>query len=411
MERVRVDRSLCAILALGILLRVAWAIAVPVDPVSDSNAYHVFASNLAQHGVYGWNPGHPDAYWPPGAPFVYSLGYRAFGVGGLAIVAINLALALAKLALIAHVVRGYFGARAAYAACAVVALAPTQIALTTVLSSEHLFDVALLTAVAAFERAFARDASARSALWAGVALAAASYVRPTALPLGIGLALIAAVRGAAISRCASFALVTCVAMGVLIAPWAMRNERVFGRVVLISANGGANLWMGNNADATGGYMQLPREVNGMDTAERDAYLGAAARRWMLDHPRDVLVLAGRKLVTTYERETIAIAWNARGLAGLDEQRLRALKLAFTAYWWAMLVASFFGIGVLLVARDWRGLLGNVPLALWAYFALVHAITVGQDRYHLPAVPWIAALAGLAVSTSWRPRAERLPPRE
>ena len=60
------------------------------------------------------------------------------------------------------------------------------------------------------------------------------------------------------------------------------------------------------------------------------------------------------------------------------------------------------------AAGLRGLLGCTPLALWIYFALVHAVTVGQDRYHLPSVPYVAALAGVALARLSRGRDAELP---
>ena len=42
------------VIFIGMGLRILWALAMPVNPVSDSVAYDTFARNLAQHGVYGW---------------------------------------------------------------------------------------------------------------------------------------------------------------------------------------------------------------------------------------------------------------------------------------------------------------------------------------------------------------------
>ncbi len=409
--RVLRDPALRRALWIGLALRALWALVVPVLPVSDGNAYHVFASNLALHGVFGWTPERPDAYWPPGAPFLYSLAYRALGISAVAVVLVNLALAAAKLALLGVVTADWFGMRAARLACLALALWPAQIAFTTVLSSENAFDVALLAAVACAGRGETPGRRALSALGVGLALAAASYVRPTALPLGVGLALIAAVRGMPLARCAALAAIASATIAVAIAPWALRNERVFGRTVLISANGGTNLWMGNNPASRGGYMPLPPGLEGLNTAERDAILGDAAKRWMAENPGAALALAARKLAITYGRETIGVAWNARALAPLGERGLAALKAFCTVYWWLALAAAATGVAVVAQASGVRGLLGCTPLGLSVYFALVHAITVGQDRYHLPAVPYLAALAGLAAARLISARDAEPPTRE
>jgi len=40
---------------------------------------------------------------------------------------------------------------------------------------------------------------------------------------------------------------------------------------------------------------------------------------------------------------------------------------------------------------------------WGYFAFVHAVTVGADRYHFPSIPFIAMLAGCALTLARRRR--------
>lgn len=391
-------RRLAILLALGACARAAWIAWVPVVPVSDSAAYFRFAENLALHGVFGWSPERPDAYWPPGAPALYALSFLSLGVGAGAVVAVNLALAGAKIALLSSLAAKWYGERAAWVAGAVVAVAPTQIALTTVLTSEMAFDAALLAAVAWHERHWRQPTPASGAAL-GVLLAAASFVRPTALPLGIALAALAMLRGAPRGRTALAAAVSLGVMAAAIAPWALRNHALFGRTVLISANGGANLWMGNNPDSRGVYMALPRETRGMDTAERNEWLGAQAQRWMREHPGEAAALSLRKLAITHERETIGIVWNEGGLREAGSERwIPALKSIATAAWWAVLVLGLAGIAVRVRHTRGRAMLGDVAIALWAYFAVVHAITVAQDRYHLPSVPYAAALAGVAVDS-------------
>lgn len=50
------------IVAIGFVLRTAWALLIPVIPVSDSQAYDALARMLVGHGVYGWTPAQPSAY-------------------------------------------------------------------------------------------------------------------------------------------------------------------------------------------------------------------------------------------------------------------------------------------------------------------------------------------------------------
>jgi len=60
-------------------------------------------------------------------------------------------------------------------------------------------------------------------------------------------------------------------------------------------------------------------------------------------------------------------------------------------------------GFSLIAKTgWRALYCPALMA-WGYFAFVHAVTVGADRYHFPSIPFIAMLAGCALTLARRRR--------
>lgn len=60
-------------LIIALILRVVWGIAVPVVPVSDSNAYDLFAQNIALGHGFAWKPGELTAYWAVGTSAFYAL--------------------------------------------------------------------------------------------------------------------------------------------------------------------------------------------------------------------------------------------------------------------------------------------------------------------------------------------------
>src|SRR4051812_12506949 len=65
-----------------LVLRLAWVLVygrVAVGP-NDTIFYQIAASNLAAGRGYSELFGPPTAGWPPGFPFLVSLGYRVFGV-------------------------------------------------------------------------------------------------------------------------------------------------------------------------------------------------------------------------------------------------------------------------------------------------------------------------------------------
>jgi hypothetical protein len=104
-----------------------------------------------------------------------------------------------------------------------------------------------------------------------------------------------------------------------------------------------------------------------------------------------------KLVRLHERESIGIAWNP-GVERFGAAAVFALKLGSNAYWWAACALALTGIGVLARREGWRAV-SHPAVVIWAYFAAVHAVTVIQDRYRLPAIPLVAALAGIALAAA------------
>jgi hypothetical protein len=409
----RMCRSGALVLLLAGALRIAWALVVPISPVSDPNAYDMCARNLAAHNAFGYQADQPWAFWPVGTSFAYSLVYRLFDpstFGYIPVAVFNVLLGIAMVALAMACARRWFGQAAALITGLILALWPAHIEFTTIIASETLFTALCLAGVLLWPSTF----SAARLILAGIVFAAATYVRPTGLLLPIVLAGAHWLRGWRARDLLPSAASVAVAMTVMaacIAPWAVRNYHLFGRPVLISANGGTNLWMGNNADTTGAY-QEPPEFPGTNEAERDALRGRLAREYILAHPAAFVARTAAKAVKLHATETIGVGWNLEGLKRAspslfsDERGIgvRGLKALSTAYWLAVLTAGLGGIVALWRRAGFWPMLTHPTVVLWAYFTAVHAVIVIQDRYHLPATPMIAALASLPLSRCFTRRA-------
>jgi 4-amino-4-deoxy-L-arabinose transferase-like glycosyltransferase len=389
------QRRFFTILAAAFALRVAWALAVPILPVSDSVVYDQLAWNIAAHGAYAWNNGELTAYWPVGTAFIYSLVYRLFGHEVAPIAALNVILGTVSVGLVMVLARRWMSRATALAAGAIYALWPSQIEFTSVLASELLFNFMLLLALWSTFTPTVRSWALKGVL-AGLFLAGAAYIRPTALPLVLLLAAsLIWSRQADWRAVVRFSFAALLAMSVCLAPWALRNLTQLGAPVIVSTNGPANLWMGNNPQSNGSYMPLPGDVSGMNEVDRSKLLGARAKSFIVEHPGRAAALFLRKLVITHDRETIGISWNESSLRpALGDRGLVIAKAASTAYWWLALALGLAGVFLVLARQRWRGLLQPSLLA-WGYFALVHAATVGADRYHFASIPFIAMLAGSA----------------
>lgn len=391
-------RGFWLLLLCGMGLRILWVLAIPVVPVSDSEAYHLLARTLVDHGVYGWSPQEPTAFWAVGTSALAAFTYL-FTDSHAGIVLLNLIAGGMILVLTHHLSARWFGPRVALLALALVAFWPNLIFFTTILSSELFFIAMTLAGLFFWQRPVGNP-------WVNLVLAGliwglTSYIRPVILLAPVALALVDLARGPRrFARTAASAAITMLLIVLVAAPWTLRNQRVFGEPVLISTNFGANLWMGNNPDSTGGYMPLPPEVATMSELERDAWLEAEAKRFILENPGADIRLLGQKLVRLYIRETIGVVWNETSLRALaGDTGILAAKLVATGYWYLLLLGAVAGVVVIGRSQGLVAALFNQPVALWGYFTALHVVVVADDRYHMPASPFIVVLTAVALNAA------------
>jgi 4-amino-4-deoxy-L-arabinose transferase-like glycosyltransferase len=382
------------IVGAGLALRLTWAALVPIEPISDSVLYEGFARSIASGRGYAYPDGGPlTVYWPVGAPAVYAALFALFGAGRGAIAVFQALLGAAIVGLTWRIAARLLDRRAAACAAWFVAVWPLLVEFTTIMASELLFIALLLAALDAWT---SRSGSVlrRAVLW-GACIAGATYVRPTAWPLLAIFPLLAFALDRRWRPLFATLAASTLTAALLFAPWVHRNYGLFGQFVLVAANGGTNLWMGNNPASNGGYMALPPTPD-LNEAERDRHFGRAAVDFIKAEPAAYLRLSWRRAVMTYDRESIGVAWNETGLVSrFGAASLLPIKALSSAYWLAMLVLG--GAGVVRLLRARMGRAAWPLLAALAFFAVVPILTVAQDRYHVPIDPLLAIFAAVAVS--------------
>lgn len=394
------SRIFWAILFVGMGLRILWALVVPVEPVSDSWAYHQFARTLVEHGVYGWTADEPTAYWAVGTSALIAFTYL-FTDSYAGVVILNLIAGLMMLVLTHRLTMRWFGAATALWAIALIAFWPNLIFFTTIVSSELFFISMTLAGLFFWQKPDGNPVL--NLILAGLLWGLTAYIRPVILLVPVALALVDLAHGP--RRFAITALQAGISILLIILvtlPWSMRNQQVFGERVMVSTNFGPNFWMGNNPASDGGYMELPVEVIGMGEIERNDYLKEQAKEYIRHNPNGAIQLMGKKLVKLNIRETIGVVWNETSLYSLfGEKGVLVTKLIATGYWYLLLLSGLAGIAIL--ARN-DGLIAaffNQPVALWGYFISLHAVVVAEDRYHMPASAFIAIMAAVTLSEIFR----------
>jgi 4-amino-4-deoxy-L-arabinose transferase-like glycosyltransferase len=388
------------VLTTALVLRLAWAIWIPVVPLSDSVAYDTFANMIATHGVFGWTPSQPSSFWPVGTSALYAALYTLFGHHFIAIVGFNNILSTIVVGLTIWLARLFFDNETAIVAGSILAIWPSEVAYVTILASELPFTFFVLLGYCAWFSPRLSDLS-RGAT-SGLAFAAATYVRPVALLLPILLWLTNLRDFHKLRGQLSVMLLAMAVIAVCIAPWSIRNTRLYGHFMLLSSNGGVVLWEGNNPDSVGVDMAVPDYVVKLTEYERDKELSAAALRYITDHPVAFVLRTAKKAILLHLNETIAVHWNAEGIKQrIGESAILPLKLLMQAYWSLLLLLALAGIVVLIQNNGPIPTFMHPIVATWIYFTAVYSVMLVQDRYHFPSHPLIAMLAAIAIVSAVR----------
>jgi len=401
--------SLALALALGVALRLLLQVLIAPAPASDGAAYLELAQGLLARGEFGNDL--VRAYWPPGMAFALA---PLLGIAAPAV-----ALGLYTLGCFVLTALGLYrlgrslglGVQAAWPVL-LLALWPTH-ALLSGLPEKELLVIALLPWViwAAREAAQPAGAAARPrwalGMLAGVLLGAIVLIQPSFQLLPPFAAVLALLAGQTLRRVLPVLVMVVLGSAVVVAPWTLRNLAVLGEPVLVSTNGGGNLYRANNELATGGFVAVGRiDVEALPELEANREGKRLAVEWIRSHPLDFAQLTvGRVLLFPGDH-----SYGAYAAFRADPERVpRPLYLALkagTAATWLVLWALLIGVAW----RHWRLRTPLPPgtgwlLVPWVYLAGIHAFFESGSKYHLPTLALVLLLLVLLLA----PTSMRRPP--
>jgi hypothetical protein len=410
--RLRREWVLVAIVAVGVVVRLAWAMHAAHSPAGlhDPGLYRLLSSQLVHGHGYAYVTGEPTAYYPPGYPLVLApltwLVERGplptdWWVGGVVLLnVVAQAIAMVATAAVARRVTGRVGAGAV--AAAVLAAWPNLVMLAVVPLTESVFLAVLTVALALAVRApWSTGWERRRIVGVGVLLGVATLLRPVtlpALPLLVVPFLVARIgwRRSLLTT----ASIAAVAVAVLL-PWVGRNAIVMHSVTL-STNTGDNLAMARyvGADGAFGFVDNPCFAEDLSDLERPAYetTGDAERRscalrFVREHPGEEARLVFRRLGAAFNSDDEGLrAVESYGDDLFLDRRVREdLRTVANAYAAVMLVLAV--PGALLLLR--RGPSGVLVVVTAIALLLPIVVFFGDPRFKVPIVPGVAvAVAAL-----------------
>lgn len=244
-------------LILASILKVVCILNFSPKPISDCKAYFNMAVEIAQGNGYK-RYGKLTAYRPVGYPALLGLLFSIFGTSLLAPKLFNVLFSVWTLYFVYHVSEDLFKSKPiATINVLILSFYPQYIYHMTLLFSEtfHLFLVMLGIYLLVKKRSsiFLKIAS-------GIVFGLACLVKPNTFFVPV-LFLLPDIfinknkyRANKYSQIFKIIIIVYFAIVVIILPWIIRNYMIFKQFSLISTNGGANLFIGNNPHSTGKYI-------------------------------------------------------------------------------------------------------------------------------------------------------------
>ncbi len=439
------------IVLLAIALRLAALLALPevfaferTGVIQGIGTHDVYAQNLLQTGVYGFEPGEPDGVLPPLYSVFLAAVYAVLGRGALQLVVAQALLDTASIALLYRIGRRLWPEepRVALIGAALHALYPYLLfqSLTMIDTSLYISGMYLLLwLLLQLNDASGRDRRHLALLLTagGVSLCLLLLLRPNIVVLlpfaGLWLALRHGWRGSALR------LLPVILLGMaLLLPWIARSAGIYGQPVFIALHGGRNFWQGNNPCTLpylrAGYdtqwqhenFAAGREITSL--VQRDALAMQVSLDWLRNNPARIPELlwtkfivhwsvdiqpsrnppvntAGENVVEECEAGVIAIT-----TIGADDPTRVYDESAAARLFRVVHRYAFGGLlllalaGLIITRRRWREL-SLLWLALLS-MTLVYVVYHPGTRYRTPTDPLLflfSASALLAIWCRWRAR--------
>jgi len=414
-DRLRsVPRTLYWVLAVALVLRVAWALYVQEEPSNfgDPIIYLNSARGIADGVGYRlFLSTYPTAFHPIGYPgWLAGIVWVAKSIGlerhdTLLITLTQALLGTASVALLYAIARRLLDERVAIIAAALTACFPNLIFYSGLIYSETLYLFGILLAVWIVVRAdWTPVPSLPVIALFGLVVGLSTLVRPFTLPLPLFLG-IALLRAGA--RWADVARVVAIALGIavlVLVPWTIRNSKELHAFVPVSTNLGDTLCLDNSPGAYGGFRELPAacapEVTGPNgEVKQNSHNLRVATKWALHHPIKELTLLPRRFWYGYrtDHDGVAEVASSRGGAVQPWARVPLVVLA-NLYYWVVAI-----LGLIAVPKMWRDGRRLFVLIVAGSLAAVPFVLYGLVRFHVPLLPFLALGAAVTIDAILRRR--------
>ena len=399
-----------AIALLGVAVRlIAHSATAPVAFTGDESYYFQTATSIAAGQGHRSPHDGARAAWPPGYPAFLSLFIDMDRPDLEAesllfeLLVVQALLGGVLVALTAFLGRALFDARTGLLAALLCALYPTLVAFSHYMFSETLFAVLLAAALwGVVEWPSRRSASLAACV--GALFGIAALTREIALPVALACALwwlrtsAPSLRRSAVAQAAW--MLACALL--VIAPWALRNYAIFGRVVAVSSASWLNVrsgntlagesWLHPDGLALEGFRNTYFAIE--DEMERADYARSQAVALILDEqPVWVFKKAARTIAGFFTPDSYLLKKISRGAYGPPELAwVRGVLLLSAFAFSAIFLCAVPGV-FSATAGGRRSLVGFILAAVLG----VHLLANISPRYRVPFMPLMIIFAASALA--------------
>jgi len=390
------------VVALAIVLRIAWVLAVPTKPVGDFAMYVESAAHLVEHGSFD-----PEYVYMPGYIFLIAP-VQALGGGWLATKLVGAVLGGLGAGAVAGIARRLSGARAALLAGLLYAFWPAGIAIASVTGTDMPAAVLVILAAYALVR-FSGDRPMLAAVLFGLLTGLAAYIRAIVVPLAVLSVLVFRAQGQSWRGALRYAAAACAIALLALSPWAIRNRLRYGETFFTDSHGGLTALVGANPNTDGCYSRsLNRtfhDVTGFQLLaephrEADRASMAIAKDWIRFAPLFTVGLLASKAERLLVHERALLYWPLFRAGVLPEpahaffaSHRRAIEEVADLFWLAVLALALMGMALAALRRQWLAL-ALLPQA--AVLAALYTAIFAEPRYRLAIFMLLVPFAVLAL---------------
>lgn len=399
-------RWLIIAVLVAFILRTAYVLALPYRPCKDFAVYHEAGLTMARFWTLGIAAGQDGGtfrcFFPPGQIFSLGVLYHLFDNGVLAAQILNVLYGTLTVAGVWYLAGKMFGWRAAAVAAMLAAVMPSAIFGCALIGAEVPEAFWMVAALCFYVGAVETRHSKPAAWLCGMLLGVASLIRPTFVLLAIPISLHMFALARHRRKAAVCGVLMLAGLAVVVGPWTYRNYRVTGGFILISSNGGGNLYSANNDHAKGDYTASAWQYvydNGPNDLALQHVGFRMAKRWIVSHPLKFATLAVKKFALFWVTDKDMAWWAmtqpsqqypALGVPTAVSLLAEGSSSGFYVVGFLMATAGLWRRrGDLLQHRAWM-----VIVPIFLYFTALHMVFEAQAKYHFMLMPLLCVLAAI-----------------